>query len=299
MRHRPLSDTGESGSIRSLVEGLAITALSAFMLLGGFRLSQLDAPVVPPSPTRATEPALPSSTPLQSTLTLPPRVTPSESPTPTPSVTVTPTTDSTLTPVQAPTSVPTERQSLPPTPIPVCLPPAGWVAYSVQQGDTLGRLAASRGTTTRALMQANCLSTTTIYPGQTLNVPPTVYATATRTSPPACGPPLDWVVYYVRRGDTLYSLARNTGTTVDAVKFANCLSSNTLYVGQALYLPALPPPPTPTPLPSATATGTAAPTATVPAVPSSTPSPSFTATATPAPSLTPTDTLTPTVSSAS
>ena len=71
--------------------------------------------------------------------------------------------------------------------------------------------------------------------------------------PCADEPPSDWQPYTVQRGDTLYSLARRIGTTMDLVIFYNCLQSTQLWAGQQLYLPALPTPtntPTSTPTPA-------------------------------------------------
>ncbi len=43
--------------------------------------------------------------------------------------------------------------------------------------------------------------------------------------------------YVVQRGDTLYSIARRFGSTVDAIKAANELSSNNILPGQQLIIP--------------------------------------------------------------
>lgn len=43
--------------------------------------------------------------------------------------------------------------------------------------------------------------------------------------------------YIVQKGDTLYSIARKTNTTVDKLKELNNLSNNTLSIGQVLKLP--------------------------------------------------------------
>jgi LysM repeat protein len=56
--------------------------------------------------------------------------------------------------------------------------------------------------------------------------------------PQATPPPGQSTVYVVRAGDTLFSIARRYGTTVQAIKSANGLTSNTIRVGQRLVIPA-------------------------------------------------------------
>ena len=185
-----------------------------------------------------------------------------------------------------------------------CTPPSGWQTYIVQQGDTVTSLALGSGATVAEVIQANCLTMSAIYSGQTVYRP---------TTPPPrtiCGPPATWSRYTVQRGDTIYSLARNRETTVYAVLQANCLVNVAITAGRQLYLPAAltsatpipsntptpqptntnPPPPTvvtvivtATPEPTHTATNVPTSTPTPTAIPSSTPIPvpSRTATATP------------------
>ena len=43
-------------------------------------------------------------------------------------------------------------------------------------------------------------------------------------------------VYVVKKGDTLYSISKDTKVSVDEIKKLNNLSNNTIYVGQQLYL---------------------------------------------------------------
>jgi len=165
----------------------------------------------------------------------------------------------------------------------------------VQHGDTLVALAWRTGTTVSAIMQANCLSSQTIYAGQRLYLPP-VTILPTPTPFPCLGPPPSWQIYVVQRGDTLYSLARRFGTTITAIIQANCLRSYTIYVGQQLYLPPLPPTftPTATGTPTDTPTPTPSLTITPTATETETPTPAITETATPGTVVPPTDTPTPT-----
>ena len=58
-----------------------------------------------------------------------------------------------------------------PTSIP-CFPPFNWARYIVRWGDTLSSIALRYGISFYTLMRANCLSTTYIYNGQMLYVPP-------------------------------------------------------------------------------------------------------------------------------
>lgn len=56
----------------------------------------------------------------------------------------------------------------------------------------------------------------------------------------------------VRWGDTVYSIARRFGVTVDAIVWANNLANpNYIRVGQVLIIPTVGPQPTPTPGPGA------------------------------------------------
>lgn len=113
--------------------------------------------------------------------------------------------------------------------------------------------------------------------------PLVIVVTATFTPRPSvsCGAPTGWTIYTVQRYDTLYSISVRTGTTVNQLKTANCLTSATIYVGQRLYVPYYPvstntplPPtlmPTLTPTVSITATATITPTVTPTGLPTELP----------------------------
>jgi len=54
----------------------------------------------------------------------------------------------------------------------------------------------------------------------------------------AAAPPASGLVHVVRRGDTMYSIARAYGTTVSAIVAANGIANpNRIYVGQRLRIP--------------------------------------------------------------
>ncbi|MGC9346660.1 MAG: LysM peptidoglycan-binding domain-containing protein [Anaerolineae bacterium] len=110
--------------------------------------------------------------------------------------------------------------------------------YVVQRGDTLTRIAARYGVSISELAALNGLYWNSwLYVGQRLSIPGRQSAPAPAPNP-APQPPSSGVQYYVvKRGNTLFSIARWYGTTVSALRAANGLTSNTIYVGQRLRIP--------------------------------------------------------------
>lgn len=77
--------------------------------------------------------------------------------------------------------------------------------------------------------------------------PPTRAPTTPPQPPPGCGPPASWAIYSVQPGDTLYSIGRTYGVSVEQLIYANCLTSTAIQPGQQLYVPNVAPQlPTPT-----------------------------------------------------
>jgi LysM repeat protein len=108
---------------------------------------------------------------------------PAPPPTATPTVTPTPTSTVTATATPVPTR-PVENHPNQPTltPVPACGPPAGWVTYVVQSGDTLFRLSSELGVNISQLQRANCMgSSTTLHTGSSIYVPHRPVRTPTRT----------------------------------------------------------------------------------------------------------------------
>lgn len=109
--------------------------------------------------------------------------------------------------------------------------------YTVRSGDTLSSIAARFGTTYQAIMRANNLSDTLIVPGQRLAIPQEEDAAATTAEATEVSPATE-TPYAVRAGDTLWSVARQYGITVAALKQANNMAGNTIITGQILRIPA-------------------------------------------------------------
>jgi len=131
--------------------------------------------------------------------------------------------------------------------------PQGGMRYTVRRGDTLTSIAYRFGTTVQAIVQANRLyNPSLIYVGQVLIIP------AAPGAQPATG-----VVYTVKPGDTLASIAYRFGVDPWSIAMANNIYNMSLiYVGQRLWIPGVSGPrvtPTPVP-PSVTCTPTPTPT---------------------------------------
>ncbi len=97
--------------------------------------------------------------------------------------------------------------------------------YVVRSGDTLWLLAQRYNTTVDAIKNLNGLSSNDLSIGQILKIPT------------AGAAPAPYFEYTVRSGDTLWLLAQRYGTTVDAIKNLNNLSSDILNIGQVLRIP--------------------------------------------------------------
>lgn len=105
--------------------------------------------------------------------------------------------------------------------------------HVVKSGETLGKIAAKYKCTVTDLKKWNNLSSTTIKVGQRLKVyPPETLNTSAKASTPANGT----TVYTVKSGDSLWSIAKKYGVTVDHIKKLNNLKTNDLKVGQKLKL---------------------------------------------------------------
>jgi LysM repeat protein len=151
--------------------------------------------------------------------------------------------------------IPTSQQppAPPPTGVPPTTPPGGQTIHTVVRGEYLATIARRYGVSVTAIIQANNLANPNlIFAGQRLIIP------LGGTTPPPTGVPPTGVpptapptggTYTVQRGDTLNSIARRFGTTVQAIAQANGIANpNLIYPGQVLQIPgATGPAPTPPP----------------------------------------------------
>jgi polyisoprenyl-teichoic acid--peptidoglycan teichoic acid transferase len=83
------------------------------------------------------------------------------------------------------------------------------------------------------LTAAEPLSATAVLSPTAVPVP------AGPVTPAPCVPPDDWGIHVVQAGNTLFSLARRYGTDVESLMLVNCLNTNTIFIGQHLYVPGI------------------------------------------------------------
>ena len=94
--------------------------------------------------------------------------------------------------------------------------------YQVKAGDTLYSIAKKYNTDVKQLKTINNLDTNELAIGQLLNVPSGLTLVNT---------------YVVSKGDSLYSISKKFGVSVNKIKEANKLTDNKLAVGQKLIIP--------------------------------------------------------------
>ena len=109
--------------------------------------------------------------------------------------------------------------------------------YTVKAGDSLWKIAMGNDLTVSHLKQMNNLTTNTIYVGQQLRIKEEqTNSQASQSNSQTNQSSQNAGTYTVKAGDTLWGIANDHDTTVNALKQNNHLSSDTIYVGQVLSL---------------------------------------------------------------
>ena len=149
------------------------------------------------------------------------------------------------------------------------------ITYTVQKGDSLYSIAKKYNTTVNELISLNSLTTTTLYPGETLIIKTpkkdeieylvkggdNLYSIAKKYNTtveaikeinnltsnllsvgqilkiPLTSQTPNYQEYEVKKGDSLYSIAKKYNTTVESIMNYNNLPTTILTVGQILRIP--------------------------------------------------------------
>ena len=101
--------------------------------------------------------------------------------------------------------------------------------YVVQKGDSLWSISSKLGVSVSDIKKSNNLSSNNLSIGQVLIIPSKKSDDEESNA--------DENVYEVKKGDSLWLIAKNYNTSVDEIKRLNNLSSNTLSIGQKLKIP--------------------------------------------------------------
>ena len=107
--------------------------------------------------------------------------------------------------------------------------PNNMFMYTVKKGDSLYSIANKYNTTVKAIVDLNYLSNTNLSIGQIIRIPETYTKEDEMTLP-------SYKNYVVKKGDTIYSIARNNNINVDTLIRDNSLNNNNLTVGQTLKI---------------------------------------------------------------
>ncbi|MBQ6495231.1 MAG: LysM peptidoglycan-binding domain-containing protein [Bacilli bacterium] len=107
--------------------------------------------------------------------------------------------------------------------------PSNYITYTVKKGDSLYSIAKKYDTTVNELISINKLKNTNLSIGQKLQIPETYNNENSITLP-------NYINYTVKKGDTLYSIAKKYNITPDTIIKDNSLQSNTLSIGQNLKI---------------------------------------------------------------
>ena len=106
--------------------------------------------------------------------------------------------------------------------------PSGMFMYTVRNGDTLYSIAQRYKTTVKAIQELNYLKTINLEVGQVLRIPEN-YSNTENSLP-------NYINYTVKKGDSLYSIARANNLTVDEIMRDNNLNNTSLKIGDILKI---------------------------------------------------------------
>ena len=107
--------------------------------------------------------------------------------------------------------------------------PDNMFMYTVKKGDSLWNIAKVYGTSVEEIKRINYLTSNNLSIGQVLRIPEMYTKPWDMTIP-------NYINYTVKKGDTLYGIARNYGVSVDTLISDNALKSTVLTVGSNLKI---------------------------------------------------------------
>lgn len=107
--------------------------------------------------------------------------------------------------------------------------PDSTIKYTVKKGDSLYSIARVYKTTVQEIQKLNNLKSNALSIGQVLKIPENYVNDASAFLP-------TYINYTVKKGDSLYSIAKKYGITTDTIIKDNALKNNLLSIGQNLKI---------------------------------------------------------------
>ena len=111
--------------------------------------------------------------------------------------------------------------------------------YTVQKGDSLYSIAKKFGITVDEIKSLNNLTSNNLAIGEQLMIKSSTGDEPINPEEECIGTGYvepQYVIYTVRKGDSLYTIAKKYNTSVDNIKSLNNLTSNNLFIGQQLKI---------------------------------------------------------------
>ena len=107
--------------------------------------------------------------------------------------------------------------------------PNNMFMYTVKKGDTLYGIARKFGTNVQAIQDLNYFKDTNLSVGQVIRIPEMYFEESEMVVP-------NYINYTVKKGDTLYSIAKNNAVSIDTLIKDNGLTTNNLSIGQIIRI---------------------------------------------------------------
>ena len=107
--------------------------------------------------------------------------------------------------------------------------PNNMFMYTIKPGDTLYQIATKYNTTVKRIMDLNYLKDTNLKVGEVIRIPETYTKEEDMYLP-------NYINYVVKKGDTLYGIAKSNNISVDTLIKDNAITNNMVYPGQNLKI---------------------------------------------------------------
>ena len=107
--------------------------------------------------------------------------------------------------------------------------PDNMFMYTVKKGDSLYSIAKKYNTTYQEIMKLNYLTNTNLSVGQVLRIPEFYFDMDNMSLP-------NYINYTVKKGDSLYKIAKDNNIDINTLRKDNALTSDILSIGQVIRI---------------------------------------------------------------